>query len=163
MGQDHQPASRGVIRLGNVLFGADRIVAKWVSQRIPGFTASMGATAIGILDGDDLVAGVVYERYNGVHVEASIAALPGRNWASRRALHAIFHYPFVQLGCEAISVLVPSSNLESLNLATKLGFRPEAMVSFAAADGSTLIVLKQFRAECRWIDHGQGQQGTGSA
>jgi len=43
------------------------------------------------------------------------------------------------------------TNLASLNLATKLGFEIEAMVKFAAHDGSPLVVLKLFRDACRWI------------
>lgn len=148
--------------VGNVLFGFDQEVAAWVAERIPGFTPSADARALGVVGKDtNLIAGVVYERWNGVHVEASIAAeSPG--WASRGTLFRLFNYPFNQLNCEAISVLVPSSNHQSLNLATKLGFEPEAMVKFAAHDGSSLVVLKMFKDNCMWIgDHGKRKQCTG--
>jgi len=141
----------------------DDLVTRWVAKRIPQFHISPGARAIGITKGNDLVAGVVYERWNGVHVEASIAAVPATGWASRSAMFALFYYPFITLDCQAISVLVPSSNLASLNLATKMGFQGEAIVRFAAQDGSDLIVLKQFREQCRWLRYGQGKQGTKAA
>jgi RimJ/RimL family protein N-acetyltransferase len=164
MGEDRQhQGGAAVVRNGNVLFGADERVAAWVAERIPGMTISPGARALGVLRGDDLVAGVVFERWNGVHVEASIAADTSVPWASRSVLFNWFHYPFVTLDCEAITVLVPSTNPVSLNLALKLGFEPEALVRFAAPDGSTLIVLKQFRNACRWISHGQGQQASDTA
>jgi len=147
--------------VGNVVFGFDREVAQWVAQRIIGFSPSPDAKALGVVSNGELVAGVVYERWNGVHVEASIAA-NGQVWATRSTLFRIFHYPFNQLGCEAISVLVPSSNIPSLNLATKLGFEPEAIVRFAAHDGSSMVVLKMFKDKCKWIgDHGKRQQSTG--
>lgn len=149
--------------VGNVLFGFDAEVAQWVAQRIPNFSPSMDATALGVVADGELVAGVVFERWNGVHVEASIAA-DNPTWANRATLFRLFHYPFEQLGCEAISVLVPSSNPQSLNLATKLGFEPEAIVKFAAHDGSSLVVLKMFKDNCMWIgDHGKRKQGTGTA
>lgn len=147
-----------ITRVGDVIYGMDNLVARWVAKRIPSYQVSPGSRAIGIAKGDDLVAGVVYERWNGVHIEASIAAERGSAWASRSALFAMFYYPFVTLNCEAISVLVPASNLESMNLATKLGFEPEALIKYAAHDGSTLVVLKQFREQCRWLRHGQGKQ-----
>lgn len=138
--------------VGNVLFGFDAEVAQWVSDRISGMSPSPDAMALGVVSGGELIAGVVFERWNGVHVEASIAATD-KSWASRNTLFRLFHYPFNQLGCEAISVIVPSSNPESLNLATKLGFEPEAMIKFAAHDGSTLVVLKMFRNNCKWIEN----------
>lgn len=135
-----------------VLFGADREVAEWVKLSIPFMEISPGARALGVFKDGEIVAGVVYERYNGVHLEASIAATPGSGWATRGALQHLFGYPFNQLGCKAISVLVPMSNINSMNLATKLGFTPEAIVKFAAPDGGDLIVLKMFRETCRWIE-----------
>lgn len=145
-----------------VLFGCDQHVAEWVRRKIPGYAPEARARALGVVRGEDLVAGVVYERFNGVHLEASIAATHPR-WASRKALAHLFGYPFRQLGCEAISVLVPSSNLQSLNLATKLGFVPEALIKFAAPDGSALIVLKQFRDSCAWIRGNDEQERRPSA
>jgi hypothetical protein len=139
-----------------VIFGADRQVAGWVTEKIEGYQADEGARALGVIKGDKMAAGVVYERWNGVHVEAAIAAEPRSGWADRRTLHAIFYYPFVTLDCRAISVSVPMSNLPSLNLATKLGFEVEALIKYAAHDGSTLVVLKMFRENCKWIgDYGK--------
>lgn len=154
---------RSLTTVGNVVFGADREIAWWVSKRIPGFTASPKGRALGVIKGGAVVAGVVYDNWNGCHVEASIAAEPGSGWASRATLHALFFYPFVTLDCQAITVAVAETNLPSLNLALKMGFEAEALIRFAAHDGSTLIVLKQFRDTCRWIgQHGQRQQRTGT-
>lgn len=149
--------------VGNVLFGFDDEVAQWVAQRIPLFTPSSDATALGVVANGELVAGVVFERWNGVHVEASIA-VDHEGWATRNTLFRIFNYPFNQLGCEAISVLTPSSNPVALNLSTKLGFEPEAIIRYAAHDGSSMVVLKMFKHNCRWIgNHGKRKQRTDSA
>lgn len=144
-------------RVGALVFGHDAQIAAWVGAQIPGWQATPSARAIGVIKGGELVAGVVFERCNGVHVEASIAALPGKPWADRRTLFGLFHYPFEQLECHVITVTVAGSNLPSLNLATKLGFSPIASVPFAAHDGSPLIVLQMYRDNCGWI--GNGQQG----
>lgn len=159
MGRDHSHEGTGRLTLRDgVLFGFDDLVARWVRRRIKGFMPELNARALGVVRHGELVAGVVYERFNGVHLEVSIA-VDSPLWASRKALAHLFGYPFHQLGCEAISVIVPSTNLASLNLATKLGFQPEAFIKFAAPDGSHLIVLKHFRNTCDWIrgDDGQGQ------
>lgn len=152
MGETRQTdGQRRIVRAGDVLFGADDLVTRWVSKRIPGFRCNGLQRALGIIEGEDLVAGVVYDNYNGIHCEASIAADRIGRWASRRTLHTIFAYPFIQLDCQAISVVVPSSNIASLNLATKLGFEPEAIVRFAAHDGSSLVILKMLRETCKWV------------
>lgn len=149
--------------VGRVLFGADEQVARWVARRIDGMTVSAGARALGVERDGKIVAGVVYENFNGVHCAVSIAAVPGSGWADRRTLAALFGYPFEQLDCLAISVTVPMSNLPSLNLATGLGFEPEALIAFAAPDGGPLVVLKMFRDTCRWLGYGQGKQGASTA
>ncbi|MFP4044876.1 MAG: hypothetical protein ACLFTP_09965 [Rhodosalinus sp.] len=148
--------------LDRVVYGMDRAVLAWMAQRIPAFVPEAGSTALGVVDRTGTpVAGVAYERYNGIHLDASIAAEPGAAWCSRPVLNRIFSYPFVQMNCRAISVIVPASNLPSINLATKLGFRGEAIVRCAAYDQSDVLVLKMFRDECRWIDHGkEGRERT---
>lgn len=139
-----------------VLYGADRQVAQWVAERIGGGYSTEGnPPALGVVCGTSLGAGVIYERFNGIHCEVAIAAEPGAGWASREVLRRLFSYPFQQLGCAAMTVLVPMSNLPSMNLAAKLGFEPEALIRFAAYDGSDLIVMKAWRDKCRWINHGQ--------
>lgn len=154
----HQPAGGRLIRGGAVIYGADREVCQWVAKRIPDFEFTPRATALGIVAAGKLVAGIVYDNFNGFHVQASIAARPGSRWASRDTLHRMFAYPFLTLGCEAVTVTVPMTNLESLNLATKLGFKPQCYIKFAAFDGSPLVVLQAYRDTCRWlIDRGSGE------
>jgi len=148
--------------VGNVVFGSDMEVADWVASHIPEFKVDENSTALGVIRDGELIAGVIYERYNGVHVEVSIATADPR-WAKRSTLKTLFGYPFNQLRCKAITVLVPSSNMESLNLATKLGFRPEAFIKYSAHDGSALVVLKMFKEDCHWIEeknYGQRRSST---
>jgi hypothetical protein len=164
MGGNHGPDGRNrIIKRGAVIYGADEEIAGWVGKKIPDYTLMPGARSLGVIKDDRIVAGVVFERCNGHHVEASIAALPGSDWADRRTLFQLFAYPFLQLEVQAVTVLVSMANLESLNLATKLGFAPVAFVPFAARDGAPLIILQMTIEQCRWLKHGQGQQGTGGA
>lgn len=160
MGGNHQPDSGNRLRrLGAVFYGADAEVAAWVARRVPNYRPDPDPKALGVIKGGKMVAGVVYERWNGVHCEATIA-VTDRAALDRRTMFSLFDYPFRQLDCRAISVLVSMSNLESLNLATKMGFEPQAIIKHAAPDGSPLIVLQQYRETCRWLRHGQGQQSS---
>lgn len=156
MGGDRESSGQSDLKLiGRVLYRADSLVLRWMAKRIPGYQISPSARALGVVQGKRLIAAVSYERWNGVHCEVSIAAEAGSRWADRDTLRQLFRYPFSALNCEAISVLVAQSNLPSLNLATKLGFVPEAIIAFAAHDGTPLVVLKMFRDQCGWIENGQ--------
>jgi hypothetical protein len=164
MGEDREFVGRGgLTRKGNVLFGADRQVIQWVTDRVPGFTALPGAVGLAVMSGSRAAAGVVFDEYNGVHVACAIAVEPSLTWATPRTLRTLFGYPFETLGCLAVTVAVASTNLPSLNLATGLGFRPVAMVRFAAHDGSALVVCQMTRQECRWLYGQEGRQRTESA
>jgi len=141
--------------VGNVLYGFDAEVIDFVAGKIPGFVKTPGATALGIVRNKKLVAGIVYERCNGVNVEVSIA-IDDRRWATRDTMHQIFNYPFGQLGCHCITVLVASTNPVSMNLAAKMGFEVEAIIKFAASDGSHVLVMKAFSDKCKWVkNHGK--------
>lgn len=165
MGADREPqGGRLLTRLGDILFGDDERVARWVADRVDGFVLREGSPALGVLKDDRLVAGVVFDDYNGIHASVSIAAEPGVLWATRRTLFGLFHYPFVTLDCIALSCVIPSTNLPSLRLCAGLGFHGEAIIRYAAHDGSSLVVMKMLREQCRWIGHGQEQgQGTDRA
>lgn len=134
-----------------VLYGADRQIGRWLEGRIQGYRPTPDMRALGVVRGETLAAAVSYENFNGVHVESCIAAVPGSNWASRAVLHHLFAYPFLQLGARAISVSAGIDNLPSINLATKMGFKPEAIIKYAAPSGADMVVLKMFREDCRWI------------
>jgi RimJ/RimL family protein N-acetyltransferase len=150
-----------IVRVGNVIFGADREVAQWIGRHIPAYQPDAGAKTLAVIHGNKIAAAIAFERFNGKNIEASIAAELSGVWANRRTLKTIFAYPFQQLNVECVTVLVASTNLKSLNLATKLGFEPQAYVRFAAHDGSTLIVLQMYKGKCRWLDNGQGKQRAG--
>lgn len=163
MGGIHELNSRTDLTwVGSVVYGADREVGEWAAERIPGGYLGPDAKALGVVKNGNLIAGVIYDNFNGVNVEMSIATEPGSFWADRSTLHSVFHYPFVTMGCEAVTISVAMSNVKSLNLVTKLGFEPEAIIGFAARDGSSLLILKMFKDKCRWIDYGQATRRIGT-
>lgn len=162
MGGDRQPEGGNRLkRLGAVIYGADSELSEWVARRIPGFVATRDARALGVARDGLVVAAVIYERFNGVHCEVSIVVEDRARWADRRTLHALFDYPFRQLGCAAISATIAASNLQSLNLCAKLGFSPVALIKFAAPDGGPLVVMQLERDNCGWLEYGKAQQGAG--
>lgn len=104
--------------------------------------------AIGLERDGELVAGVVYEGYNGHNVWMHVA-IPGR--ITKAYLRYCFHYPFVELGCSRVSGYVNASNAKARRFDEHLGFRQEAILRGAAADGGDVIIYAMTKEECRHV------------
>jgi RimJ/RimL family protein N-acetyltransferase len=109
-----------------------------------------GAT-IGVLTGGNLAGGVVYSEYRGHDIRANIASTSPR-WLSRDVLWQLFKYPFKQLGCARITVIVSDDNPRSERLARWLGFVPEGRIRAGMSTGRDALVFGMLQNECRWIE-----------
>lgn len=95
------------------LYGQDARVSDFVAQHIPGCERGFSASskAIGVLDGEKLIAGMVYHNWAP---EAGVMELSGasidRRWLQRPILHAIFDYPFTDVGCQMVVMRVSELN-----------------------------------------------------
>lgn len=139
----------------NLLFSHSHAVSEWVRQKI-GEQGFGPCHAIGIVDGQELIAGVVYSHFSGNDMVMSIAATSPK-WARRGVIRALFHYPFVQIGCDRVTSLIDESNERSIKLCAGLGFMPEGRLRkrYAPRDGIIYGLLKE---DCRWLKekaHGQ--------
>ncbi len=104
--------------------------------------------AIGLERDGELVAGVVYEGYNGHNIWMHVA-IPGR--ITQAYLRYCFYYPFVELGCSRVSGYVDASNAKARRFDEHLGFRQEAILRGAAADGGDVIIYAMTKEECRHV------------
>jgi len=107
------------------LYGADEIVAKFVSQMIPharrGFAPD--ARAIGVLRDDRLIAGMVYHNYDAEadSIEMSGASVDPR-WLTRETLKAVYDYPFLQCAVQMSYMRVPVENERLLRQLAAYGY-----------------------------------------
>ena len=121
-------------------------VGSWMQEQ--GAIASRDrATCIGLERDGELVAGTLYDYYNGASIMASIA-IAGP--ITRRWLWAIFHYPFVHLGCNVILGLVAEGNVKSRHLCERLGFSLVTQIPQADPSGAMLLYTMQKDA-CRFL------------
>ena len=115
----------------------------------------------------ELLAGVLYEDYNGANLLTHIAATTSGHWMTREYLWFIFYYPFVQLNCKRITSIVASSNQKSARFVEHLGFKLEATLK-DAHPGGDLLVYVMHKIDCRWLNlkrnapYGQ-ERSSGSA
>ena len=126
-------------------------VAAFMREYLPGLRLVEGMTAIGLVRDERLVAGVLYEGFNGRNMWMHVAAEPGGRWLVRDYLMACFRYPFVVCGCERITGYVEASNAAARCFDEHLGFREEARLQGAAADGGDVILYVMRRNDCRFV------------
>lgn len=106
---------------------------------------------IGLKRDGQMVAGVIYEGWNDHNVWMHVCAEPGSRWMTRAYLRECFAFPFVERGLKFVRGHVNASNDAARRLDEHLGFRQEARLYGAAADGGDVILYCMRRDECRFI------------
>lgn len=124
-------------------------VCRWVSEQMQ--ANFLHAVGIGLEKDGVIIAGVVYDQWNGPNICAHIAAVPGSHWMTREYLWMIFAYPFNQLGVRRITGLVSESNMAARKFDESLGFKLETRL-VGAAVGGDMLVYRMFRDECRFLN-----------
>lgn len=125
-------------------------IAEYVAEKIGTGRKTDNFSAIGLVDGDKLVAGVVYTDFNGSNITAGIAG-DGKSWLTRDFLWFMFHYPFIQAGAKRITACVEQTNIVSQQFVEKLGFELEFSMKDAGKTGDMLI-YRMFRKDCRFLE-----------
>lgn len=133
----------------NIISNPTRVWA-FVREYLP-INASSDMRGIGLERDGELIAGVLYEGWNGVNVWMHVAVAPGKRW-TLQYLRQCFHYPFVELNCSRVSGYVEASNLAARKFDEHLGFEQEAVLHGAAADGGDVILYVMRRENCRYVD-----------
>jgi len=143
--------AEAVIKNG-VLFGADALVAEWVSRRLGGGKTDAPCVALGVMndDGDRLLGGCIFFNQEARDIQFAVAMEPG---CARkvRALALCYAYVFNQLGLERITAMIEIKNKRSVKLAEGFGFVREGVKRRSAPDGGHVgvfgLLRKDFKLE----------------
>ena len=130
------------------------IIGPWVAERTGGSWTPGRGTAIGRVENGKILAGVLYEDWNGVNLVCHIAG--EGNWANRQFLNVIFDYPFNQLKVKRLTAPIASTNAKSINLVTNMGFELECTLTQSTPDGD-MFLFRMFRDECKYIRGNYGK------
>ena len=127
---------------------ADRI-GEWVCTRAGGTWVKGRGTAVGLEKHGRLIAGVIFEDYNGANINIHVASDGSKNWLNREFLWFSFYYPFVQLKVKRVTALVASTNDACNRFVKNLGFELEATLKDAHPSGD-ILVHRITPDKCRW-------------
>ena len=118
-------------------------------------------TTIAIADGLEILAIVVYSRYDAGQCEMSIVSTKP-TWASRFTLEVLLGYPFNQLKCRRINALCHVENDKAMNLLERLGFKRETNdtgLREYMENGSNVHVYSLLKSEYRGLRNGKRRKG----
>jgi len=107
--------------------------------------------ALGLVRGGVLVAGVIYNAYEGANVNMHIGAEDGSRWLTKDFLFAAFEYPFNERGRKRVSAFMKSMNKRAIDLATNLGFEYEGRLpNYYWNDDAVMYGL--VKEKCRFLN-----------
>lgn len=122
-------------------------IGPWVAERAGGTFSPDTMTAIGLIRENSVLAGVMFENWNGKSIVAHMAAT-GR--LTRTFLGVIFQYAYEKCGVEKVILPISSANIKSSKFAKHLGFEEEARISDADPNGDIIIYTLK-KGDCRFL------------
>lgn len=124
-------------------------IGKFVAdvQKLPMYWGQF--TALGLLRGDRMVAGIVYNNFESRNICMHIGAI-GSHWCTRGFLFAAFDYPFNQLQKRRITALVRAKNKRARGFVENIGFAYEGTLKHYY-DQDDMRVYGMLRENCRFI------------
>ena len=135
--------------MGTLIYDMARI-APFVKGKT-GILLPEGAAGIGWVRHGRIVAGAIYEGYNGQNIWVHLAGEDGGQWLARPFLRAGFAYPFLVCGVQKLWGRVDASNAEARRFDEHIGFRQVATLPGAAHDGGDVLIYCMARDECRYV------------
>ena len=145
----------------NLDYGATDEVGRFVCHRTGGTYEPGCSAAIGMRnDAGELVAGVLFDHYNGRSIAMHVAG-DGGHWMTRQFLRASFRYPFRQLKVNKVIGFVDSANRAARKLDEHLGFIIEARLKDAGPQAD-LLLMSMTADQCRYLGDDLGTDESSS-
>ena len=126
-------------------------VVSWVAARTGEHGNYGAAVGFGIEQDGALIAGVVFNEWNGVNINMHVASDGTRRWMTKELLWMVFDYAFNQAKVKRITGLVGEGNAVARAFDEHIGFRLETTLKSAHPTGD-LLVYAMFREDCRWLN-----------
>lgn len=125
-------------RVSVISFAQDPEALEWACRKLDVQRAYFGKCAIISIDDPKTV--VVYSSFNGINCEITVAS-DGVFWTRPEYMKVFLAYPFQQLGCRRVTILVMESNNRVCRLAKRMGFTEEGVLRKYMASGEDVHIL----------------------
>ena len=136
--------------MNKIIFNDNKRVVKFVNKFQP-INGGPDVQGIGLEKDGELIAGVLYDDYNGSNVWMHVAAVAGKRWLVREYLYICFRYPFQQLDLNRVTGWVEETNKDAVRFNEHLGFKKEAVLRKAGRYGQDVFLYVMHKQDCKWI------------
>ena len=131
-----------------IVYGENTKAAAWCLRE--GWQLGSTAQGIGLERNGELVALCTFDDYRGSDIRIHAAKEIAQRFIPREYLHAVYAYPFIQLGCLRVTAPIVASNVEAIALVQRAGFVYETKLA-RAARGDDLMIYVLWRESCRFL------------
>ena len=132
-----------------LVFDQKEAIGEWVAQQV-GQTCEWGSFyALGIVRDGQIIAGVVFNNFNGSNATCHIAAPVFTRMLPEMVRHSC-KYAFEFCGLRRLTGMVPSNEPKILAFDKHLGFEEEFVMK-DGAPGADMHVLVMWPDKCRWL------------
>lgn len=121
----------------------------WAAARIPGEFDPEKTRWIGLVDGEEILAVVMYTNFSKFDCCMHLATAR-KDWASKEFMRAAFAYPFEELDLPRVTLAAESKNEAALRLHKKLGARHEGTLR-KFLGGCDLVINGLLKSECKYL------------
>ena len=122
---------------------------EWAAQNLKIDREYFGnCSTISVWSDESLCAVIVYSAYNSHNCEVTVSAV-NKWWLRREVMDVLMNYPFNQLGCRRITLLIRDGNRLVSRLVEKLGFIQEGRLREFYPDGNDCLVYGLLKTERR--------------
>lgn len=122
-------------------------VGYWVAEQLGRGYFAARCQAIGLRKDGVIVAGVIYENYNGRSIMAHIAF---KERVTPTFIAAIFDYPYNICKVDMVIAVIEDTNTKSIHVCENMGFSEEARIRDSHPGGDQIIYALK-RQDCRFI------------
>ena len=134
-------------------------IGYWVANELKAGFFAERSRAIGLIKDGDIVAGVIYENWNG---RSLIVHMVVKGRLTPAFIGAIFDYAYNVCNVEKTIAPVSSFNLKSMKLVENMGFTEEGRIKDAAPDGDMILYTLK-KTDCRFLGERYGQKQSFTA
>lgn len=131
-------------------------IREWVSNELKlGKIGGDAYHAIGLIEDDKIIGGIIYHGYRGFQIECSLATTTEK-WCNRRVLNEFFKYPFITCGVERFQAICKRSNKPMKKFFRKIGFKFEGVARKGFDGREDAFLFSMMKDECKWIRKDNG-------
>jgi hypothetical protein len=125
------------------------LIGAWVAAKV-GQTGSWGDFyALGVMRGSTILAGIVFNNYNGANATCHIAIdKPGK--ATIKLLQAAYDYAFNKCKLKRLTGMVPTNEPHIIEFDKHLGWQEEFVMKDGAPGADMMVLVMTPESGARW-------------